>query len=110
MDHVVSKSVYFTVAAILAVLLVVTVAAAQVDLEGWNVPLALAIAAAKAILIVLFFMHVLYSAPLVRLFAVGGFVWLLLLFALLAPDYLKRAKPTGPSPTRQIAVEAATPQ
>ena len=109
MHHVVSKQVYFAVAAVLGVLLVATVAAARVDLGGWNVPIALVIASVKAVLIVLFFMHVLYNAPLVRLFAAGGFIWLLILFALLAPDYLKRAKPTGPSPARQIAVEAATP-
>jgi cytochrome c oxidase subunit 4 len=108
MHHVVSKQVYFIVAAILAVLLVATVGAARIDLEGWNVPLALAIAGVKAALIVLFFMHVLYSAPLVRLFAAGGFVWLVIMFALLAPDYLRRSKPSGPSPTRQIAIEPAT--
>jgi cytochrome c oxidase subunit 4 len=109
MHHVVSKQVYFVVAAVLALLLVATVAASRVDLEGWNVPLALAIASVKAVLIVLFFMHVLYNAPLVRLFAAGGFVWLLLLFALMAPDYLKRGKPTGPTPARPITVEPATP-
>ena len=73
--HIVPKSVYFTVAACLAVLLVVTVLAAQFDLGVANTPIAMAIALAKAALIVLFFMHVRYASPLVRVFAAGGFLW-----------------------------------
>jgi cytochrome c oxidase subunit IV len=90
MHHVVPKSVYFQIFAWLGVLLVVTVAASRFDLEGWNVPLALGIAAAKATLIVLFFMNVRYGSPLVRLFAMSGFVWLVILFAFVAADVLTR--------------------
>ena len=50
----------------------------------------LPIAAAKATLIVLFFMHVRYGSPLVRLFAMSGFVWLIILFAFVAADVLTR--------------------
>ncbi len=89
--HVVPKSVYFTVAAALAVLLVVTVLAAQVHLGVWNTPVAMSIALAKAALIVLFFMHVRYGSPLLRVFAAAGFLWLLLMFLLMLPDYLTRA-------------------
>jgi cytochrome c oxidase subunit 4 len=88
--HVVPKSVYFLVAAALFVLLVVTVLAAQFDLGYWNTPLAMLIALAKAALIVLYFMHVRYGHPLLRVFAAGGFLWLLILFALMLPDYLTR--------------------
>jgi cytochrome c oxidase subunit 4 len=90
MQHIVPKSIYFKVSVWLFVLMVVTVVASQIDLEGWNVPLALAIAAAKATLIVLFFMHVRYSSPLVKLFAMSGFVWLAIMFAFGAADYLSR--------------------
>jgi len=91
MHHVVPKATYYHVSVWLAVLLALTVAAAQFDLGGWNVPLALAIAIAKATLIVLFFMHVRYGSPLLKLFAAGGFLWLLIMFAFIAADVLTRA-------------------
>jgi cytochrome c oxidase subunit IV len=90
MHHFVAKSTYFIVSAWLALLLVLTVAAARLDLGIWNVPIALAIAFAKAILIVLFFMHVRYGSPLVRLFAAGGFFWLLIMLAFILTDVQAR--------------------
>ena len=88
--HVVAKSTYYQVAVWLAVLLVLTVVAARIDLGHWNVPIALAIAGIKALLIVLFFMHVRYGSPLLKLFAAGGFFWLLIMFVFLASDVLTR--------------------
>jgi len=88
--HVVPKLTYYQVAICLGVLLVVTVAASQVDLGHWNVPIALAIAVIKAVLIVLFFMHVRYGSPLLKLFAAGGFCWLLIMFVFIASDVLTR--------------------
>lgn len=88
--HVVPKSVYFIVAACLGVLLVATVAVAEVDLGIWNTPIAMSIALAKAALIVLFFMHVRYGSPLLQVFAAGGFLWLVIMFLLMMPDYLTR--------------------
>ena len=88
--HVVPKFTYYLIFALLAVLLVATVAASRVDLGMWNVPLALAIAVAKAALIVLYFMHVRYGSPLVRLFAAGGFFWLIILLAFLITDIQAR--------------------
>jgi cytochrome c oxidase subunit 4 len=90
MHYVVPKSVYFNVSIWLAVLFVATVVAAQIDLEGWNAAIALAIATAKATLIVMFFMHVRYGSPLVRLFAMSGFFWLAILFVFIAADVLTR--------------------
>ena len=90
MHHVVPKPTYYIVFALLAVLLVATVAASRVDLGIWNVPVALAIAIAKAILIVLYFMHVRYGSPLVRLFAAGGFFWLLIMLAFILTDVQAR--------------------
>ena len=90
MHHVIPKSTYYVVSALLMLLLVLTVAAARVDLGAANVPIALAIAIAKAILIVLFFMHVRYGSPLVRLFAAGGFFWLLIMLAFILADVQAR--------------------
>jgi cytochrome c oxidase subunit 4 len=92
MHYIVPKATYYQVSVWLGVLLVLTVAAAQFDLEGWNVPVALAVAVAKATLIVLYFMHVRYGSPLVRLFAAAGFLWLLLMLAFLASDVLTRSQ------------------
>ena len=68
-----------------------TVGAAQVDFgRPWNDLVALGIALVKASLVVLFFMHVKGSTPLVKITAAGGFFWLLILFALLLADFLTR--------------------
>jgi cytochrome c oxidase subunit IV len=88
--HVVPKSTYYKVAICLGVLMLLTVVASKFDLEGWNVPVALAIAITKATLIMLFFMHVRYGTPLVKMFAASGFVWLAIMFVFMASDFLTR--------------------
>jgi cytochrome c oxidase subunit IV len=81
---------YCTVFAALLVLLAITVAAAEADLGRLNFPLAAAIATIKAVLILLYFMHVRYSKPLIWLMAGAGAVWLAILFSLTFSDYLTR--------------------
>ncbi len=71
----------------LLLLLALTVEAARHDLGRWNFAVATLIAAAKALLIILFFMHVRYSVPLTRLVVSAGFVWLAILFVLSFADY-----------------------
>jgi cytochrome c oxidase subunit 4 len=88
--HTVRHSTYYVVFAALAVLLVLTVVVANVNLGPLNIAVAMAIATAKAVLIVLYFMHVRYSPPLVRIVAVGAFVWLGILLTLLLADYVAR--------------------
>jgi cytochrome c oxidase subunit 4 len=89
-SHIVPKRIYVLVFVCLALLMAVTVGAAQVHLGWLNTPIALVIALVKATLIVMFFMHVRYASPLVRIFAAGGFVWLVILFALTFSDYFTR--------------------
>jgi len=97
-DHVVPLPVYYAVFAALMVLTFVTVQAAHVDLGhpvvlGTKIPMnviaALLIAFTKASLVVLFFMHVKYSARLIQLIVLGSLVWLALLLATLG-DYASR--------------------
>jgi cytochrome c oxidase subunit 4 len=76
--------------AALFALLVVTVAIAEVQLGFLNTPIAMLIAGAKAALIILVFMNVRFSPPLVRVFAVAGFLWLLVLFIFTFADLLTR--------------------
>ena len=82
---------YLTVFVVLLVLLVITVVAAEVDLGRLNFPLAAAIATLKAVLIMLYFMHVRYSKPLTWLVAGAGAFWLAILFGLTFSDYLTRS-------------------
>ena len=66
----------------LMALLVLTVGLALVDVDrylpghGWGLPLAMAIASLKAVLVVAYFMHVRYGDRLTRVFAAAGLVWL----------------------------------
>lgn len=87
---IVPVSTYLRVAACLGLLLIVTVAAVQVDLGPLNTPAALAIAFVKAGLIVVYFMNLRYGSPLLRVFAAGGFLWLAILMILTLSDVLTR--------------------
>lgn len=88
---IVPKVVYFRVAFALLVLFIMTVIVAFVDLGSFNIFIALTIAVAKAVLVVLYFMHVRYSSRITWVFALAGFFWLLIMFALAMSDYLTRS-------------------
>jgi cytochrome c oxidase subunit IV len=91
MEHpIIPPRTYFIVYLALLVLLVLTVAVAYVHLDGWSVVLALTIAIIKALLVILYFMHVRYSDWLTWLFAGAGFLWLGILLVLTISDYLSR--------------------
>lgn len=88
--HVAPKSLYYTIFASLMVLTVLTVAVSYVDMGLLNLPVALAIAVSKAMLVIMFFMHVKYSTKLVQVTAFTGFLFLGILIALTMADYLSR--------------------
>ena len=67
-----------------------TIAAAYVKLGPFNTVAAMSIALAKAVLILLFFMHLRDSKPIIWVFAGAGFFWLGIMFALALSDYLTR--------------------
>lgn len=81
---------YIQVTAALFVLLVVTVAAAYVNLGVFNTPVAMLISLTKASLIIWFFMHVRRANPLIRLFVAVGFFWLCIMLTLTLSDFLTR--------------------
>lgn len=81
---------YHLVFGALMVLLFITVGAAMVDLGAINFPLAMLIAVTKAGLVMAYFMHLKVSSRLVVMFALGAFVWLLILFFLTMNDYWTR--------------------
>jgi len=89
--HVIAVRTYVIIYVVLMLLLVATVAASSLPLgSGAHLFVAMTIAAIKAVLIVLFFMHVYYSAPLTWVIAGGSLVWLGLLLVFLLADYISR--------------------
>ena len=90
-EHVTPKRTYFAIWAALLVLTYATVAVSRIDLGRLNAIAALTIAVFKALLVVLYFMHVRYSSRLTKLVVVGGFMWLALLIGLTMADEVTRA-------------------
>src|SRR5439155_497719 len=88
--HVVPLRVYMYNFTALMVLLVLTLVAAMYDLGEWNVVIAITIAVIKAVLVVLYFMHLRWSSLLVRVFGGAAIFWLVILFALTLGDYFTR--------------------
>jgi cytochrome c oxidase subunit 4 len=93
-DHILPKRVYYTIFGILMLCTYLTVQIAFVDLGRLNVVAALTIAVFKAVLVVLFFMHVKYSPRLTWVVVIGAVFWLAILLALTSGDYLTRARGT----------------
>ncbi len=81
---------YFRVYAALLFLTFSTAAVAYLPLGGWHTVAAVGIAAVKAILVLLFFMHLLQSTRLTWLVIAAGLFWLGILLALTFADYLTR--------------------
>lgn len=88
--HVAPKSMYYGVFGALMVGTALTVLVAFFDLGPFNNIVMLLIASAKALLVVLYFMHVRWSTRLTWVVAASGFVWLIILFGLTMTDYLTR--------------------
>lgn len=64
--------------------------ASTIDLGWANTPIALLIATTKAVLVILFFMHVIHSTRLTWVVIIASFLWLAVLFVLTFADYLTR--------------------
>lgn len=90
----------------LLLLLAVSAWLARYPLGVWHTPAALGISAAKTVLIVLFFMHVIHSSRLTQLFVVGGLLWLSIALLLTFSDYATRGWNTGELPAyRPTAID-----
>jgi cytochrome c oxidase subunit 4 len=88
--HIIPKRTYYLVFATLLVLLILTVLAGLIDLGVLNIIIAMTIAVTKAVLIILYFMHVRYSSRLTWVFAGAAFLWLSILLGLTMSDYISR--------------------
>ena len=90
-EHIMSSKFYYTIWIALLGLTAITAGVAFLDLGPLNVIVALVIATVKALLVVLFFMHVKYtSEKLTKIVIVSAIFWLFLLLALSMADYATR--------------------
>jgi cytochrome c oxidase subunit IV len=88
--HIAPLRLYLTIFGALMVGTAITVWVAFFDLGPLNNVVMLGIACAKALLVVLYFMHVRWSTRLTWVIAGSGFFWLLILFSLTMADYMSR--------------------
>jgi cytochrome c oxidase subunit IV len=93
--HVAPTSLYYTIFGALMVGTVLTVVVAFFDLGFLNNIVMLTIAVTKAMLVVLYFMHVRWSSRLTWLVAGSGFYFMLILFVFTMMDYLTRGWMVG---------------
>lgn len=84
------SATYAGITVALLVLLALTTWTAYMNLGPLNLPLALVFAAAKALLVFLFFMHLLGGSASFRIAALLGFFMLAIAFALTLSDYMTR--------------------
>jgi len=91
----------------LIVLLIVTVWIATYNMGWVNLFVAMFIAVIKALLVILFFMHVRISRPVVWIFCGAAFIWLGIMLVLTMTDYTTRHL-EAPGVSRSM-VEAPAP-
>jgi cytochrome c oxidase subunit IV len=89
-QHVASIRTNVVIFVLLLALLLATVAAAYVPMGPLHFPVAMAFAATKAVLIVLFFMHALHSNRLALVFCLASLLWLSIMIGLTLSDYHSR--------------------
>jgi len=88
--HIAPLPLYFGIFIALLVGTAATTAIAFVDLGPFNNVVAIGIAAVKATLVILFFMHMRWSTRMVPIVFVSGLFWLLIMLALTFADYFTR--------------------
>ena len=93
--HIASTRLYYAVFFALIVGTILTYLAALVDFGFFNNVVMLAIALAKAGLVILFFMGVRWSSRLTWVVAGSGFFFLLIMFTITMSDYLSRGWMVG---------------
>ncbi|CAN5570987.1 hypothetical protein BH10ACI4_BH10ACI4_13710 [soil metagenome] len=89
--HIVTPLQYCIVFGALLIGTLITVLAADVDLGVLNPVIALGIASTKAVIVILFFMHVKYQSKLIKMTVGAGFFTFLVLITMTLSDYMSRA-------------------
>ena len=83
------KNYVFIFLALIA-LTITTVAVSRIELGEYNFIVAITIAVIKAVLVILFFMHVKQSSSMTKLFVGAGFFWMAILLVFVLSDYFSR--------------------
>ena len=89
--HVVGPKTYALILAALLVLTATTTGAAFINMGIFSPIVALAIACFKAVLVILFFMHIRYSSRVMMLTVGAGFFTFLVLITMTLSDYISRS-------------------
>jgi cytochrome c oxidase subunit 4 len=89
--HIVTPKTYLAVYITLLIATGLTTGAAFIDLKQFNPVLALAIACFKAVIVILFFMHVYFSSRLMKLTVAAGFFTFIVLIMMTLSDYMSRS-------------------
>ena len=89
-EHIVSPKIYVAIFLALILGTSLTTWAAFRNFGRFNIVIALAIATAKATLVVLFFMHARYGVQRTRLVIVCALFWLAIMLTLTLSDYQTR--------------------
>ena len=89
--HIVTPAVYAMVFGALLLGTALTVVAANIDLGVFNPIIALGIACTKAVIVILFFMHVKYQSNLIKMTVGAGFFTFMVLITMTLSDYISRA-------------------
>lgn len=89
--HIVTPVQYGMVFGTLLLGTAITVGAAYIDLKVFNPIIALGIASFKAVVVILFFMHVKFQSRLIKMTVTAGFFTFLVLITMTLSDYISRA-------------------
>jgi cytochrome c oxidase subunit IV len=89
-QHIVGPKTYGMILGTLLVLTAITTGAAYLDMGVLNPMIALGIACLKAVLVILFFMHIRYSSKLMMLTVGSGFFTFIVLITMTLSDYISR--------------------
>ncbi len=88
--HIVGPKIYLLILLALLVLTATTTGVAFIDMGIFNPIAALGIACLKAVLVILFFMHIRYSSRVMMLTVGAGFFTFLVLITMTLSDYISR--------------------
>ena len=89
--HIVSPAQYCVVFGTLLVGTAITVGAAYLNMGAFNPVVAMGIACTKAVIVILFFMHVKYQSRLIKMTVGAGFFTFIVLITMTLSDYMSRA-------------------
>jgi len=89
--HIVTPIQYLMVFGTLLLFTGITVGAAFINLGPLNPVIALGIACFKAVVVILFFMHVKYQSHLIKMTVGAGFFTFIVLITMTLTDYISRA-------------------